>query len=105
MDYFHNKTKAMRDIQLLMDKYNSGKIINISRRVGGYTNISYKVSTGKRDYLLKIHLNKKVENIVPEIKILEYLKTKDMPSAYPIPDRENGFINVLGNDNVVILNL
>ncbi len=92
----------MRDIQLLMDKYNSGKIINISRRVGGYTNISYKVSTGKRDYLLKIHLNKKVENIVPEINILEYLKTKDMPSAYPIPDKENGFINVLGNDNVVI---
>jgi len=102
MDYFHNKTKAMHDIQLLMDKYNSGKIINISRMVGGYTNRTYKVSTDKRDYLLKIHLNKKVENIVPEIKILGYLKTKDMPSAYPIPDRENGFINALGNDNVVI---
>ena len=56
----------MHDIQLLMDKYNSGKIINISRMTGGYTNISYKVSTDKRDYLLKIHLNKKVENIVPE---------------------------------------
>ncbi len=102
MDYFHNKTKAMHDIQLLMDKYNSGKIINISRTVGGYTNINYKVSTDKRDYLLKIHIDKKVEDIVPEIKILGYLKTKDIPAAYPIPDSEKGFINALGNDNVVI---
>ncbi|GAG27552.1 unnamed protein product, partial [marine sediment metagenome] len=89
MDYFNDKTKAMHDIQLLMDKYNSGKIINISRTIGGYANINFKVSTDKNDYLLKIHLNKKVENIVPEIKILEYLKTKDIPSANPIPDREN----------------
>jgi len=102
MDYFNDKTKAMHDIQLLMDKYNSGKIINISRTIGGYANINFKVSTDKNDYLLKIHLNKKVENIVPEIKILEYLKTKDIPSSYPIPDRENEFINALGNDNVVI---
>jgi len=102
MDYFNDKTKAMHDIQLLMDKYNSGKIINISRTIGGYTNRNFKVSTDKNDYLLKIHLNKKVENIVPEIKILEYLKTKDIPSVYPIPDRENEFINALGNDNVVI---
>ena len=43
------KTKAMHAIQLLMDKYNSGKIININRMTGGYTNISYKVSTDKRD--------------------------------------------------------
>ncbi|MFC1878204.1 phosphotransferase [Thermodesulfobacteriota bacterium] len=102
MDYFHNKTKAMQNIQLLMDKYNSGKIININLMVGGYTNINYKVSTDKRDYHMKIHLNKKVENITPEIKILGYLKTKNILSAYPIPDRENGFINALGNDNVVI---
>ena len=102
MEFFNDKTKAMHEIQLLMDRYNSGKITNIIRTVGGYANINYKVSTNKRDYLLKIHLNKKIEDIIPEIKILEYLKTKDIPSAYPIPDRENKFINALGNDNIVI---
>jgi len=102
MDYFNDKAKAMHYIQLLMNKYNSGKITNITRTFGGYTNINYKVSTDKRDYLLKIHLNKKVEDIVPEIKILEYLKTKDIPAAYPIPDRKNKFINALGNENAVI---
>ncbi len=102
MEYFNNKTNAMRDIQLLMDKYNSGKITNISPTVGGYTNINYKVSADKRDYLLKIHLYNKLENIASEIKILQYLKDKDIPAAYPIADRENEFINMLGNNYVVI---
>ena len=81
MGYFNDKIKAMHDIQLLMNKYNSGKITNIIRTVGGYANINYKVSTGKRNYLLKIDLNKNVEDIVPETEILEYLKTKDIPAA------------------------
>ena len=102
MDYFKDKAKAMHDIQLLMDKYNSGKITNISRTDGGYTNVNYKVSTDGRDYLLKIHQNKKVEEIVPEIKIFKYLKTQGIPSAYPVSDRDNEFINTLGSDNVVI---
>ena len=102
MDYFHNKTKAMLDIQLLMDKYNSGKILNISRMVGGYTNINYKVSTDKKDYLLKIHLFNKFEDIASEIKILQYLRNKGIPAANPIPDRKNRFINDLGNGNAVI---
>jgi len=92
----------MHDIQLLMDKYNSGKITNISPTVGGYTNLNYKVSADKRNFLLKIHLYNKFENISSEIKILQYLKNKGIPAAYPIPDRKNEFINVLGNNNVVI---
>ncbi|MBU8909740.1 MAG: phosphotransferase [Desulfobacterales bacterium] len=102
MEYFNDKSKAMHDIQLLMDRYNSGKITDISLTIGGYANINYKVTTDKKEYLLKIHLNKKIADIVPEIKILEYLKTKDIPSAYPVPDRENKFINTLGNDNTVL---
>ena len=102
MEYFNNKTKAMHDIQLLMDKYNSGKITNISPTVGGYTNKNYKVSSDKRDYLLKIHLYNKFENIASEIKILQYLKNKGISAAYPIPDKENEFIHPLGNDNAVV---
>ncbi len=86
MEYSNNKTSAMHDIQLLMDKYNSGKITNISPTVRWYTNINYKVSTDKRDYLLKIHQYNKLENIASEIKILQYLKDNDIPAAYPIPD-------------------
>ena len=102
MEYFKNKEKALTDIQLLMDKYNGGKITNISRSVGGYGNIIYQVTTDKRDYLLKIHLFNKFENIASEIKILQYLKNKGIPAAYPIPDRKNKFINPLGNGNAVI---
>lgn len=33
---------------------------------------------------------------------MEYLKIKDIPAAYPIPDSKNKFINAFGNDNAVI---
>ena len=102
MKFTNKKTKSTHDVQLLMDKYNSGKITKISHTVGGYANDNYKISTEKRDYLLKIHVDKKIEDIIPEIKILEYLKTQNIPSAYPISDIKNEFINPLGNENAVI---
>jgi homoserine kinase type II len=102
MEYFKDKVKALNSIQLLMDNYNSGKITTVRRTVGGYANINYKVSTNRGDYLLKIHRNKPIADIVPETEIFKYLKTKGIPSAYPIPDRNNQFIASLGSENVVV---
>lgn len=92
----------MDDIQSVMNRYTSMDIANISCMFGGYTNRNYKISTDKKDYLLKIHLNKNVEDIVPEILILEYLKNTDIPVAQAIPDKDNNYINKLGNDYAVV---
>jgi len=68
----------------------------------GYANFNYKLTTGQGEYLYRIFKEKKETEIDQEISLMEALRKKKFPTAYPIPRKDERYITINGSRTVVI---
>ncbi|MCH2451229.1 MAG: homoserine kinase [Gracilimonas sp.] len=88
--------------QTILPKYDLGKFRNLEVLSSGYANKNYKVTTSVKPVLLREIKQKNEEQITYEIQLLNYLKTHNFPTAYPIPKRDGSFLNKERNKLMVL---
>lgn len=84
---------SLTDCQNLFLHYELGVVQTCTRLTKGYTNANYKVRTSDGTYVLRIYLEKQLAQIQYEMRLLAELKKIDFPTAYPLVNREQEFIN------------
>lgn len=86
----------------ILTNYNLGRLVSSNRISDGYANANYKIVTTSGNYFLKICHQNPLENILEEIKLLNFLKSHHFPTAYPIMTRDGTF-HAIADEKIVIL--
>ena len=88
-------------IQELLLNYTFGSLKDFKRLSSGFANENYKVETEKETVLLRICKQQTRISIQSEILMMETLRSKEFPTAYPISDKNGTYIHESEQGNIV----
>lgn len=79
--------------QTILPRYDLGEFQSVTILSAGYANENYKLVTDKGSTLCRVVKQKTKQQLMQELQLLNFLKSKDFPTAYPIPQSNAGYIN------------
>ncbi len=82
---------ALSDAVEILQAYDLGHARSLTRLHSGFANLNYQLTTDRQNILLRVCNEQSDDRIRYEMSLLEHLRTKDFPAAYPIPRTDGGF--------------
>ena len=93
---------SAKDISTVLSNYNIGTLLEFNLMKSGYANRNYRIITDGGTYLLRICMEKKEEDILHEMKVLESLREVNFPAAYPLARNDGDYITLADIGRIVI---
>ena len=93
---------AIVEINNVLANYAIGKAHYINEITSGFANTNFKISTQSGNYLMRFCNEQSLEMVKYEIDLMDTLRKKSFPTAYPILGTNGSFITQTENGNVVI---
>ncbi|MCP4020241.1 MAG: homoserine kinase [Desulfobacteraceae bacterium] len=92
----------MQECKGIIKYYDVGSFICLEPLAAGYANISFKLLTGKGQFLYRIMKQQsRIQNEF-EMALLQKLKSQGFPTAYPIQRKDGGFFNESALGDIIL---
>jgi homoserine kinase type II len=89
---------TLPDANAVLQHYDLGYALSLTRLHSGFANQNYKLTTNKKDVLLRVCREQSDENIQYEMTLLGRLRAIEFPAAFPLPRSDGEFLTSLFND-------
>ena len=94
---------SQSDLVNLLLNYQNGELVEFKGISEGIENTNYFVTTTKGKYVLTIFEILKIEELPFYIELMAYLNEHGVPSAHPIADRSNQYLQILLNKPAILM--
>lgn len=97
-----NQAALIEQIKQVLTLYDLGKFETHLQLSFGYANQNYRVDTSQGSFLYRICTQQPLHLIEYEVKLMKALRQINFPAAYPIAQKDGGFIHLVGEHYVMI---
>ena len=94
--------EQQESIQSILQKYDKGEIIDVKYLTQGYANENLQVTTSQGEVLYRICHQQPLDLLQYEVRLMGHLKNNGIKAAYPIADKNRGYIQLSDHGYVMI---